>query len=368
MEKNIKITRPSGEDSYKVLCAFKNGENSYLVIDSKLKDANENTITFVCKENGNNLESIDGEEWEQAKTGLINIVKGNEGVSYVDTKDDYVASDNIGHPIALTDAHISVLVNSYKLPEPVVVNEPIKEEINEELNTPVVEEIAVEQPVIPQDNLQNAIEAANNIEVPTEEPIAIVEDNNLQIPENEQNLTVEQPSIEPVAFEQQPNIENNITPDLVQPSEEIPVPIIPEINEVQPIEQSNVEPVIEPQPVIQEPIINMETPIVENTPVVEETPIIQPQISEQPDFDNNLSVEDLSIEEIRNKINSLCDLLIEKEKKINEKEQMIDAKLEVANIAYQNAQNVNQMNNNMDNEVIGVAEYQPEGQSRTLVA
>ena len=37
MEKNIKITRPAGEDTYKVLCAFKNGENSYVILDSKLK-------------------------------------------------------------------------------------------------------------------------------------------------------------------------------------------------------------------------------------------------------------------------------------------------------------------------------------------
>ena len=36
MEKNIKITRPAGEDTYKVLCAFKNGENSYVILDSKL--------------------------------------------------------------------------------------------------------------------------------------------------------------------------------------------------------------------------------------------------------------------------------------------------------------------------------------------
>ena len=116
MEKNIKITRPAGEDTYKVLCAFKNGENSYVILDSKLKDANGNTITFVCRENGNNLEFIDGDEWNQVKTVLINIVKGNTDIVYVDVKDSYQASDNIGHTIALKDTHISALTNNYKLP------------------------------------------------------------------------------------------------------------------------------------------------------------------------------------------------------------------------------------------------------------
>ena len=37
MEKNIKISRPSGEDDYKVLCAFKNDGNSYIILDSKLE-------------------------------------------------------------------------------------------------------------------------------------------------------------------------------------------------------------------------------------------------------------------------------------------------------------------------------------------
>ena len=44
---------------------------------------------------------------------------------------------------------------------------------------------------------------------------------------------------------------------------------------------------------------------------------------------------------------------------------MIDAKLQVANIAYNNAQNVNQMNNN---ETINIADYQSNDQARTLTA
>ena len=44
---------------------------------------------------------------------------------------------------------------------------------------------------------------------------------------------------------------------------------------------------------------------------------------------------------------------------------MIDAKLQVANIAYNNAQNVNQMSNN---ETINIADYQTNDQSKTLSA
>lgn len=76
MPNEIKIKKPSGEETYKVLCAFNNEGNSYVILDSKLKDANQNTITFVSKVNGTNLEYIDGEEWDRVKKDLISIVKG----------------------------------------------------------------------------------------------------------------------------------------------------------------------------------------------------------------------------------------------------------------------------------------------------
>ena len=374
MEKNIKITRPAGEDTYKVLCAFKNGENSYVILDSKLKDANGNTITFVCRENGNNLEFIDGDEWNQVKTGLINIVKGNTDIVYVDVKDSYQASDNIGHTIALKDTHISALTNNYKLPEVVAAEESMKNEITEELKTPV-EELQEQDVTSKQDNLANAIDAAN--------------DPTIQIPVIDQNMNAEaQNSLESTVQLENNNEQIDIVPQVeVQQENPNPVPVAPTIENSQeqtPIveenksfEQPAIEPNIPVEPVVEVAPINdnmnaqtpkvspiVENPVIENGPVVEnQTPVnIEPQISMQT---SDLNQSDMSVEEIRSKINALCDLLIGKEKQINEKEQMIDAKLQVANIAYNNAQNVNQMNNN---ETINIADYQSNDQARTLIA
>ena len=374
MEKNIKITRPAGEDTYKVLCAFKNGENSYVILDSKLKDANGNTITFVCRENGNNLEFIDGDEWNQVKTGLINIVKGNTDIVYVDVKDSYQASDNIGHTIALKDTHISALTNNYKLPEVVAAEESMKNEITEELKTPV-EELQEQDVTSKQDHLANAIDAAN--------------DPTIQIPVIDQNMNAEaQNSLESTVQLENNNEQIDIVPQVeVQQENPNPVPVAPTIENSQeqtPIveenksfEQPAIEPNIPVEPVVEVAPINdnmnaqtpkvspiVENPVIENGPVVEnQTPVnIEPQISMQT---SDLNQSDMSVEEIRSKINALCDLLIEKEKQINEKEQMIDAKLQVANIAYNNAQNVNQMNNN---ETINIADYQSNDQARTLIA
>lgn len=374
MEKNIKIIRPAGEDTYKVLCAFKNGENSYVILDSKLKDANGNTITFVCRENGNNLEFIDGDEWNQVKAGLINIVKGNTDIVYVDVKDSYQASDNIGHTIALKDAHISALTSNYKLPEVVAAEESMKNEISEELETPV-EEIQEQNVASKQDNLTNAIDAAN--------------DPTIQIPVIDQNMNVEaQNGLESTV---QPDVNNeqiDIVPQVeVQQENPSVVPVAPTIENSQEqtplVEENNslVQPAIEPnilaQPVVEVAPINdnmnvqtpevspiIENPVIENGPTVEnQTPVnMEPQVNMTT---SDLNQSDISVEEIRSKINALCDLLIEKEKQINEKEQMIDAKLQVANIAYNNAQNVNQMNNN---ETINIADYQSNDQARTLTA
>ena len=328
----------------------------------------------MCRENGNNLEFIDGDEWNQVKAGLINIVKGNADIVYVDVKDSYQASDNIGHTIALKDAHISALTNNYKLPEVVAAEESMKNEISEELQTPV-EEIQEQDVASKQDNLTNAIDAAN--------------DPTIQIPVIDQNMNSEvQNSLEKPVQPENNNEQIDIVPQVeVQQENPSVVPVVPTIENSQeqtPIVEENnsfVQPAIEPnilaQPVVEvAPVndnMNMQTPevspiienhVIENGPTVEnQTPVnMEPQVN-MPTSDLNQS--DMSVEEIRSKINALCDLLIEKEKQINEKEQMIDAKLQVANIAYNNAQNVNQMNNN---ETINIADYQSNDQARTLTA
>lgn len=304
MEKNIKISRPSGVDDYKVLCAFKNDGNSYIILDSKLKDSNGNTVTFVCRDNNGSLEYIDGDEWKKVTSQLINIVKGNSGIEFVNVSNEYKASENIGHPIALKDAHILALTNNYKNLANSETNE-LTNEINNELNTNIEE---IKEPEIKQeDNLNNAIDKAN--------------ETDIQMPVIDGNL----------------NNSNEIVNDnvIMQPTIESSIISEPTVNTV----VENTSPVIENRPTIEE-----QTPI--NT---------EPQVVIQ---DNNIAEKDMSIEEIRNKINALCDLLIEKEK-------MIDAKLQVANIAYNNAQNINQMSNE---ETINIADYQSNDQSKTLSA
>ena len=304
MEKNIKISRPSGEDDYKVLCAFKDDGNSYIILDSKLKDSNGNTVTFVCRDNNGSLEYIDGDEWKKVTSQLINIVKGNSGIEFVNVSNEYKASENIGHPIALKDAHILALTNNYKDLANSETNE-LTNEISNELNTNIEE---IKEPEVKQeDNLNNAIDKAN--------------ETDIQMPVIDENL----------------NNSNEIVNDNVI-----------------------VQPAIEPS-IISEPTVNTvvenTSPVIENGPTIEEQPPIniEPQVVIQ---DNNIAEKDMSVEEIRNKINALCDLLIEKEK-------MIDAKLQVANIAYNNAQNINQMSNE---ETINIADYQSNDQSKTLSA
>ena len=223
--------------------------------------------------------------------------------------------------------------------------------------------------------MANAIDAAN--------------DPTIQIPVIDQNMNAEaQNSLESTVQLENNNEQIDIVPQVeVQQENPNPVPVAPTIENSQeqtPIVEENksfeqpaiepnipVEPVVEVAPIndnmnVQTPKVGpiIENPVIENGPVVEnQTPVnIEPQIS-MPTSDLNQS--DMSVEEIRSKINALCDLLIEKEKQINEKEQMIDAKLQVANIAYNNAQNVNQMNNN---ETINIADYQSNDQARTLIA
>lgn len=304
MEKNIKISRPSGEDDYKVLCAFKDDGNSYIILDSKLKDSNGNTVTFVCRDNNGSLEYIDGDEWKKVTSQLINIVKGNSGIEFVNVSNEYKASENIGHPIALKDAHILALTNNYKDLANSETNE-LTNEISNELNTNIEE---IKEPEIKQeDNLNNAIDKAN--------------ETDIQMPAIDGNL----------------NNSNEIVNDnvIMQPTTESSIISEPTVNTV----------------------VENTSPVIENGPTIEEQPPIniEPQVVIQ---DNNIAEKDMSVEEIRNKINALCDLLIEKEK-------MIDAKLQVANIAYNNAQNINQMSNE---ETINIADYQSNDQSKTLSA
>ena len=64
-EKNIKIVKPSGENEYKLLVSFELNNSQYIVVDSKEKDANLNTVVYISR--------VDGNE-------LVNVVDENENV------------------------------------------------------------------------------------------------------------------------------------------------------------------------------------------------------------------------------------------------------------------------------------------------
>lgn len=331
MEKITKITRPSGEENYKVLSSFKTGDNSYVILDSKLKDANQNNITFVCKENGNNLEYVDGNDWDQVKESLINIVKGNGNVTYIVPKNSYQASENIGHTLALKDTHIFELTNNYKLPENVIQNNVMVEEIKQELNNngnmvsePSLESNVSNQIVEPQSTLDNAIGAVNNME------------NTIGNITEPQYTNEEQPIISDGIYQQQ---------SILNPSQ----PVEP----VQNITDSSIA-LDQGQPIIQE---NNAVNIADyQSNYNMSQPLVNSSLAEVS--------ADMSVEDIKNKIISLCDVLSEREKKLAEKEQIINAKLEVANKAFENAQAVNQMSGNTQNIQI----TEEPNQARNFVA
>lgn len=74
----VTINKPTGEETYKVLCAFQDEEsgNKYLVLDSGKKDSNQNVITYIYKIVDENLEYVEDDEWVSVKKNLISIVKG----------------------------------------------------------------------------------------------------------------------------------------------------------------------------------------------------------------------------------------------------------------------------------------------------
>lgn len=78
MMEEITLNKPTGPETYKVICSFRDEESgySYVVLDSNRKDANQNTITYIYRMNGNDFEYIEDDEWNKVKQNLISIVKG----------------------------------------------------------------------------------------------------------------------------------------------------------------------------------------------------------------------------------------------------------------------------------------------------
>lgn len=387
IDKNIKIIKPSGEAEYKVITAF----NDLLILDSKQKDANANTIVFVCKINNDILEVVEGQEWDLAKQNLIGVVKQTVNVNYIELQSQYTASENIGHPLALTDSHIKVLSDSYSIvKEEVVVEQPSIEpqveisNVNENMVASEEPVAMTEEQIVPVQDINSfpTIESAPEAQAPVaQENIVIVEDpeteevNAMNMLENQQIMenSISTPEVAPVTFEQpmvepQAEVQNVVNPFDFQPVIEDPIDLITPAPIA--MEQTSLEPQVDVQSAVNpfdyQPV-NQETSSVDLTEIA-------PVEFEQPAQEVDASIENDTIAELKalivdlsNKIVSLeqrimtqdqlqqkQDSLSVREQNILEKEANIDAKLVVANKAFENSQAIVNMND--------------QGQVRTLAA
>lgn len=287
-EKYIKVNRPSGTEKYKVLHAFEKDGNKYIVIDSKLKDSNQLTITFISKINGSNLEYMEGKEWDDfVKQELIPVVKGVSDSICFEPQEEYQAGEQFGHPLALKDAHVSALITNYQLPV----------ENNFEEVQPIVET---------KENLQ--VENQIN-EIPIIEESQVALQPEVSIEENYNNESQEILPSDPVMA---------ISPE-------------PEINNISPIEQSvvdnNLNKAIENVNMAGE-VFPFQEPIISDQPLV--TDDVQPEVQ----IVNTTVSDSVEINEfdlLQNNVVKIFEKLKTKEKQLNDKENELKEKEEQLN-------------------------------------
>ena len=390
-EKNIKIVKPSGENEYKLLVSFELNNSQYIVVDSKEKDANLNTVVYISRVDGNELVNVvDENEWQSVRATLIAIVKQESGVVLKNIEQlEFNASENIGHPLALPEKHLSKIVESYSQ---IATNESMLQNVQEELNSTVetVETEVQTEEVENVNKLEDSIENAMTSEVGNEQPV-VMEETVTPVVEN--SIVAEEPVMN---IEAQP-VAEDVVPQVIQPIvEEQPVvmeengapvvenPVVAEEPVVavteEPVMNIDAQPVVEDvvpqviQPVVEEQPIVMEenvAPVVEN-PVVAEEPVVA--VTEKTITTDNESIEDLldamkeNFLQLERELTNWKEELIKKEQELNEKEQMLNqreqeinekeqeinalekqtsetyetakAQLEVANIAFENSQRI----------------------------
>ncbi len=360
MDTNITINKPSGNEVYKLISAYKNNNEDFLIVDSKLKDANQNTIVFVSKINGSNLEVIEGEEWKNTMGTLISIVKGQASVEYIKPELQYAASENVGHLLALKDEHIEIVKKSYDVKEKEVsfdaepkVEEPIADiqvqpevqpEIQQDIKEPESIEkpiagdpIVVEEPVVPAEPIiQNNLEAAiNNVDMSNLNPLNNIED-----------VKPEEPVIsEPIIIDNAP-----LAPESVIAEN---TPVVEDVTNIQPVMENpvDIQPVITENPnvISQESSVLSEEPSnIFATPAQEDKKDVQPVAEGTMFVDIDKALNDFkeALYAKEAELNKREAELNRRESVIKEKEENIDAKLVVANQAFENAQALNQNNMN----------------------
>lgn len=305
----ITVKKPTGEENFKVLGAFKDEANSYVVLDSKRKDSNQNTVTYVCRIDGDTL--IDEQEeqpWRATVKALSSVIKGETDSSALIDLDNkvYNASESIGHSLALKDEHVNKLVQIYQT-RPVAEVQAAPQEVVSEVQS-VPQEVVAEAPAEEVISMEQTLTAE-----PAPEAQNVISAMEEIVPAAEQPVVAETP-----VYAEQSVMESVVAPQEIIPS-------APES--------------IFPQP---EAPAAVESTIVEQVPVVEE-----PVIAEAPAVMESTSVADDSIGQMKADIIQLIDRLEAKEKELAQREanlkvqeETAQAQLTIAQTAFNNAQAV----------------------------
>lgn len=292
----IKINLASGVSLEKPLInAFKNEENSYVILDNEMNGSMGLPIILVCKLVGNKLTKIaDQNEWTQVKESLKQIIAGNK-LDYISVGASINADDIYYTQLTLPVPSFDALKSAYQPVEvastPVVVT-PIEGVVPTATETSAMPDVVVptSEPAIQQ------AEPVMPSVTPASEPIMGAPAVKPVMP-----ATPVMPSVTPeVVAPMDLNMNQivNPTPAVNTSVNEIPaspqIPVMPETPVVEPVMPTVSEPVItEPvapvtsEPVVATPQVEMPTiptmePVAEPTPaVVDPTPVVEPVVPVQ---------------------------------------------------------------------------------------
>lgn len=188
----IKLNLPSGLTVEKILInCFKSENNTYIVFDAENVGAMGLPIILVCKVENNRVFKIESaEEWTNVKACLKEIISGTPK-EYVKIESSLMADEIFYTQLTLPLASFDALKKAYSVAETNNVSNEIVEGATSVSELPLVENPAIETPVV--DNSENNIIQS----VP-------------QTLENNITPVVENVSSEPVVT----NIENNLVSDV----------------------------------------------------------------------------------------------------------------------------------------------------------
>lgn len=144
----VKLNLPTGASVEKpVVTCFEVDSKKYLILDAENIGSMGLPIILVCKiENDTVKKIVDPTEWQQAKDYLKGIIAGNS-MNYVSVGTEISADEVYYTQLTLPVASFDVIKNSYKVEEPVVVEQPVSAEPVVPVMEPVVPEVTPVAPV-----------------------------------------------------------------------------------------------------------------------------------------------------------------------------------------------------------------------------